>query len=328
MLRFPDKSKSIKTADGTTYAYVVVAAKDTSKSTFLLLHGFPSSSYDWRHQIKSLTELGHGIIAPDLLGYGGTDSPAELEKYKFKTQAGHIAEILKEEGVAPVIGVSHDWGSGLLSRVYNYYPELVKGLVFLSVPYMEPGQFNLAAINGLTEQLFGYPVFGYWQFFNRDDAADICDKNKTSLTSLLYPSTPEVHREHLCPYGAAEAWISSGKQSEPPSWLSEAEVATHNKIIGAKSTSGPLSWYKVTVQGLNDEDEATVPDDRKTVSLPTVFVNADQDPITRVEVAGQIAQSGKLTDVKLEVIQGSGHWIQLEKKDELQEILKAFAERF
>ena len=107
--QFPDKSKSFKTSDGTTYAYVVVAAKDASKSTFLLLHGFPSSSYDWRHQIESLTHLGHGVIVPDLLGYGGTDSPAELEKYRFKLQAGHIAEILKEEGVAPVIGISHDW---------------------------------------------------------------------------------------------------------------------------------------------------------------------------------------------------------------------------
>ena len=34
-------------------------------------------------------------------------------------------------------------GSGLLSRVYNYYPELLKGLVFLSVPYMEPSKFDV-----------------------------------------------------------------------------------------------------------------------------------------------------------------------------------------
>jgi len=60
---------------------------------------------------------------------------------------------------------------------------------------------------------------------------------------VLYPNTPQVHREHLCPYGAAEAWISSGKQSEIPSWLSQAEVATHNKIIGDKGYSGPFSWY-------------------------------------------------------------------------------------
>jgi len=63
------------------------------------------------------------------------------------------------------------------------------------------------------------------------------------------------------------------------------------------------------------------------VNLPTVFVNSDQDPITRVEVAGQVAQSDRLKDVKLEVVQGSGHWIQLEKKDELLEILKSFAEK-
>jgi pimeloyl-ACP methyl ester carboxylesterase len=35
-----------------------------------------------------------------------------------------------------------------------------------------------------------------------------------------------------------------------------------------------------------------------------------------------------LSDVQLEVIQGCGHWVQLEKKEELLEILKKFASRF
>ena len=46
----------------------------------------------------------------------------------------------------------------------------------------------------------------------------------------------------MCPYGAAEAWISSGKQTERPTWLSAAEVDTHNKIIGDKGFTGPMSW--------------------------------------------------------------------------------------
>lgn len=107
--QFPSQSKSFKTRDGTTYAYVSVAAADASKHTFLLLHGFPSSSYDWRHQIASLTQLGHGVIVPDLLGYGDTDAPAEVDRYRFKTMAGHVDEMLEREGVPAVIGVSHDW---------------------------------------------------------------------------------------------------------------------------------------------------------------------------------------------------------------------------
>ncbi|MCJ1315864.1 hypothetical protein MMC15_001184, partial [Xylographa vitiligo] len=104
---FPGRSKVIQLDDGTSYAYVHVAASD-SKPTFLLLHGFPSSSYDWRHQISELAAAGHGILAPDLLGYGDTDKPVEVEKYSFKNMCEHVAGILKKEKPGKVIGVGHD----------------------------------------------------------------------------------------------------------------------------------------------------------------------------------------------------------------------------
>lgn len=100
--------KMHQTKDGTKYAYVYVPAKK-AKPTFLLLHGFPSSSYDWRHQIKPLADLEFGVLAPDLLGYGDTDRPIELEKYKFKNMALDIVQILDEESLKTVIGVGHDW---------------------------------------------------------------------------------------------------------------------------------------------------------------------------------------------------------------------------
>jgi len=105
---FPNISKRVVLEDGTGYAYVKVSAS-ASKPTFLLLHGFPSFSYDWHHQITALAAGGFGIVAPDLLGYGDTDSPAEVEAYSLKRMSDHIAEILAQEGIDHVIGVGHDW---------------------------------------------------------------------------------------------------------------------------------------------------------------------------------------------------------------------------
>lgn len=106
---FPDISKSIKLDDGTRYAYAHIKPATASQPTFLFLHGFPSSSYDWRHQIAALKSKGFGILAPDLLGYGDTDSPAGIENYTLKRMSGHVAEILAKEGIKKVIGVGHDW---------------------------------------------------------------------------------------------------------------------------------------------------------------------------------------------------------------------------
>ncbi len=105
---FPDKSRSIVLEDGTTYAYIFIPPSSPNQPTFLLLHGFPSSSFDWRRVIPLLQEDGYGIIAPDLLGYGDTDKPTELPAYSMKREADHLSELLQKEHIQQVIGVGHD----------------------------------------------------------------------------------------------------------------------------------------------------------------------------------------------------------------------------
>lgn len=53
--------------------------------------------------------LGYGLIVPDLLGYGGTDKPTDLESYVGSGHAQDIIDILDKEGIDKVIGVGHDW---------------------------------------------------------------------------------------------------------------------------------------------------------------------------------------------------------------------------
>lgn len=105
---FPAISKSTSLANGTTYAYVDIKPKG-QKPCILFLHGFPSSSYDWRHQISFFADLGYGILAPDLLGYGGTDKPADVEAYRLKKMCEDVVSILDTEGIDQVVGVAHDW---------------------------------------------------------------------------------------------------------------------------------------------------------------------------------------------------------------------------
>jgi pimeloyl-ACP methyl ester carboxylesterase len=47
----------------------------------LLCHGFPESWYSWRHQLRALGDAGFHAVAPDMRGYGQTDSPNEVEAY-------------------------------------------------------------------------------------------------------------------------------------------------------------------------------------------------------------------------------------------------------
>lgn len=107
-IAFPTISKTARLFNGTTYSYVHVSPSH-DKPFILFLHGFPSSSYDWRYQIRFFSELGYGLLVPDLLGYGGTDKPEELEAYKLKKMSEEVVGILDAEEIGSVLGVGHDW---------------------------------------------------------------------------------------------------------------------------------------------------------------------------------------------------------------------------
>jgi len=56
------------------------------------------------------------------------------------------------------------------------------------------------------------------------------------------------------------------------------------------------------------------------VDAPTLIVVSDEDYVTRAEIAEQTAPA-RLKNYSIKKVTGCGHWIQLEKKDEYNEIL-------
>src|SRR5436190_23978873 len=52
-----------------------VATMGSGDRLALCLHGFPEHAYSWRYQMPMLARLGYRVWAPNLRGYGNTDSP-------------------------------------------------------------------------------------------------------------------------------------------------------------------------------------------------------------------------------------------------------------
>lgn len=185
-IAFPSLAKHHTLSTSHTYNYVYQAPASSSHTSILFLHGFPSSCYDWRHQISYFTDKGYGVLAPDLLGYGGTSKPAATEKYKLKSMAAEIVELLDHEGLARVHIVAHDMGCNLLSRLADYFPDRLLSGTFVDVPYSKPGEhFDLDMVNMFTKTLLGYERFGYLEFFVEDGAGDILDQHVRLPSDLL-----------------------------------------------------------------------------------------------------------------------------------------------
>jgi len=75
----------------------------------LIFHGFPSTSHYWRHQVVFFQEKGYGLIVPDLLGYGGTAKPANVEADLSRLIVKDIVDILDAERIQKVIEFGNDW---------------------------------------------------------------------------------------------------------------------------------------------------------------------------------------------------------------------------
>ena len=81
----------------------------------LLLHGFPSSSFDWRGLLDELPQ--RRALAFDCLGFGLSEKPRD-HVYTLGWQADLATELVRERiGAEPVFVVAHDMGTSVATEL-------------------------------------------------------------------------------------------------------------------------------------------------------------------------------------------------------------------
>ncbi|KAH9943616.1 Alpha/Beta hydrolase protein [Amylocystis lapponica] len=312
--------KEAVTRRGFKYSYFASASR-SSKPTILLLHGFPMTSRDWRKQVPVLQEAGYGIIAPDCLGYGGTDKPTDPTKYKYSEMAADLVDILDAEKADKVVVIGYDWGSTMTSRFANYYPERCLALAFLVLGYTLPyTDFNYPAAVAATEKMLGYAPFGYWAFFSEEGASETIREHWDSFYSILHPPDAAVWKTDFAPPGALKAWLLADKKGPLPAYLTEADKENAKAaLLSGSGLAGALSWYKVMTTNIANEDNKNIPPERHTVQQPVFFAAATKDCICIAATYKAIVQ--KLCPNNTIRAYEKDHWLSLDNPEELNKDL-------
>ena len=94
--------------------HVHVFERAGSGPLLLFLHGFPSSSYDWRALLELETE--HAVLAPDFLGFGLSEKPRDHE-YTLHWQADLAEELVRRGEAGPIFIVAHDMGTSVATEL-------------------------------------------------------------------------------------------------------------------------------------------------------------------------------------------------------------------
>ena len=113
--------------DGLEIAYREAGAP--GKPKMVLLHGFPSSSHQYRDLIRSLSDRFH-VIAPDYPGFGNSDAPDPAKyAYTFDNFAAVIEKFLAAKGFDRYGLYVQDYGGPVGFRIVGRHPEALEWLV-------------------------------------------------------------------------------------------------------------------------------------------------------------------------------------------------------
>jgi soluble epoxide hydrolase/lipid-phosphate phosphatase len=318
------QTKTLVTADGRKYTYDTVPAQN-NRATVLLIHGYPATRHDWKYQVQDLSAAGYGVIAPDCLGYGDTDKPLEVEAYKLKKISKHITEILDKEGLDKVIGVGHDWGAGVLSRVAVWHPERLEKIVFLSTGYNQPGRFmDVDAINANGLKKSGKMPFGYWYFFNSHDAPSLAASHLESFFHLVFPTENLKWIDNLGALGSARTWLNNNTTTPLPKYMTEEDKATWlTEFSKPNATATSMNYYKGLLRGINAEDEDALTDEDRTLRVPVLALGGTQDTIAAPEFQHMGTEPFAAAGYTRKTVD-AGHWMMYEDRDGVKNALLEF----
>lgn len=268
----------------------------------ILLHGFPEFWYSWRNQ---LTALGKSfrVVAPDMRGYNLSDKPFRVEDYRIEVLVEDVVGIMDHFGLDKAAIVGHDWGAGVAWAVAQKYPERVSRLAVLQVPPAAAWRANMT-LRQLQRSWYMFffllPRVPEW-LISRNNFAALERVFKESVARKNTFSTADIHsyREALGLPGALTAAINYYRAN-----------------VGRLMTRGSR-------QGEGSSSSRSSSERMGGIRVPTLFIFGERDlailPATVRGVEKYI--DAPYREVR---IADSGHWVQNEAVNEVNEALVQF----
>ncbi|MBC2641004.1 MULTISPECIES: alpha/beta fold hydrolase [unclassified Rhodococcus (in: high G+C Gram-positive bacteria)] len=289
----------------------------------VLCHGFPGLGYSFRRQMQALADSGYRAIAPDMPGYGGTDIPRDIDDYTNERVSDALIRLLDALGHERAVFVGHDFGAPVAWTVALRHRERVAGLVLLAVPYM-PDRFPLRPSELYASMARKH--FLHIHYFQEPGVADreLDADPRGFLHRVFYALSGDYRYLDIWQHPSEGNGYLDVLPEAPPlpwSWLTEDELDHYVEVFTRTGFTGGLNWYRAYDANWERGRAVAVP-----LEVPTLFVAGENDPV--------LAMSGRqpldrmrdtVPDLRgVHLLEGAGHFVQLERSEEVNELLLDF----
>ena len=294
-----------------------------SGPVILCVHGWPEHSWSWRHQAEYFAGKGYTVAAMDVRGYGDSAKPKEIAAYTLKSLAADVAAVADGLSDEPVILFGHDWGAPITYTTALIYPEKVRAVAGMSVPYTPGGEVGLLDIMRMVYA----DRFFYMLYFQ---AEGVVEKEVSAdpigfLRKIYYAISGDVPEGGFGGDKPVAAGLLDGLiDPDPlPAWLSEEELQISVDAFEKGGYHGAFNRYRAL-----DLDHQELADYRgKTLPMPTCFIGGEKDPVRKfVPGVDAFAAAGAACDDfrGLTIVPGVGHWVQQEAPAATNAALETF----
>lgn len=254
----------------------------------LLLHGFPTASYDWKKIWPELSGRFH-LIAPDYIGYGFSEKPRNYS-YSVFDHADQVERLLLEKGIRECGILAHDYGDTVAQELLARHNERKLKTSLRYLCFLNGGIFPEVHHPILVQKLLLSPIG--WLISNL-----LNEKSFSKNFSSIF-----------------------GSNTKP-------DVKELNEFWSLVERSGGKEIYHRLIRYIPERRmnrERWVGALLKT-SVPLRFINGGADPISGSHMAQRYRELVRSPDTV--ILENIGHYPQVEDPQGILRAFLAFADR-
>lgn len=268
----------------------------TARPLVLLLHGFASFWWSWRHQLRGLN--GARVVAVDLRGYGGSDKPPR--GYDGWTLAGDTAGLVRALGHTSATLVGHADGGLVGWATAVLHSRVVDAVALISSPH--PAALRRSVMTNREQRRALLPSLLRYQVPRQPERL-LTRNNAEELETLIRARS-------------SAKWITSADFSETIGHLREA-------IQIPSAAHSALEYQRWAVRSqTRSEGRRFMKLMNRPIDLPLLHLHGDRDPYVLrdpVQRSRRYAPRGRFVELP-----GVGHYAHEEAPTEVNGHLQRF----